>query len=205
MTLEIGTDELPIPGPVIFGICGRMESGDYAAVGDEGFERRLFNGVEDIPSRVQENDDAVLRQLDFVENRCFFRIDDRKTVFVPQRTNRRDSGRNRIVPVSRSLREYENSKTTRLCCRPTGSRCDAHPHGHCRPEAHALAELFTHRNNRSDQLSIIRQVKRWQEEKGTSFKLNWRPGIIGGTDAIVFPQFATDGGHSSIARQMTYY
>src|SRR2546427_522193 len=164
MTLEVGADELAIPRPVIFGICSRMDTDESATAADEGLECRLFNGIEDIPTRAQENDDAVLRQFDLVENRCIFRIDDGKAVFVPQRRDRRDSRRNRIVPESRSLREYENGKPARLGCRPTGRRCDAHPHGHCRPDAHTFAELFAHRNNRSDQLFIIWQRNYRQEE-----------------------------------------
>src|SRR5881296_2103026 len=149
MTLEVGADELTIPRPVIFGIRRRMDPDEPTAETDESFERRLFNGIEDVPGRVQENDDSELRQLDFIENRCVFRTDDAKTVFAPQSTNGRDPCRNRIVPESRSLREYENAKPARLCGRPTGSGCDAHPNGHCGPEAHTFGERFAHGTTRS--------------------------------------------------------
>src|SRR5438034_10251143 len=107
MTLEVRADEPAIPRPVIFGVRSRMDADESASTVDECFKRRLFHGVQDIPGRVQEDDDTVFRQVGLVEHRCFFRVHDGKTVFVSQGSNRRDAGWNRVVPKS-------DRKSTRL-------------------------------------------------------------------------------------------
>src|SRR5713101_4294845 len=71
--VKVGSDQLPIPGPVILGIAGGMHASISSPVLDVSFEGRLLVGIQNVAGGQQENDGVIAREVGIGENRCIFR------------------------------------------------------------------------------------------------------------------------------------
>ena len=60
MVLEVGADQLAVPGPVVLGVRGGVDPSEAATSLDVGLERRLLLGVQDVAGRGEEDDGVVL-------------------------------------------------------------------------------------------------------------------------------------------------
>src|SRR6266852_860156 len=71
--VKVGSDQLSIPGPVIFGIAGGMHAGVSSTVLDVSLEGGLLVGIQNVAGGEQKNDGIIAREVGIGENRCVFR------------------------------------------------------------------------------------------------------------------------------------
>src|SRR5262245_28373729 len=55
MALKVGSDKPAVPGPIVFGVSGRMNADKTSTFADVAFERRLLLTVERVSRGVQKN------------------------------------------------------------------------------------------------------------------------------------------------------
>jgi len=117
MTIEIGSHELTVPWPCVFGIRGRVDADESPSAPDESLERRLSVAIEDITRRIEEDDASVPCQVLISEHRCFFVGVDMKIVLVTQRFDGRHSGANRVMAKSCGFGENKDGQRSLLARR----------------------------------------------------------------------------------------
>src|SRR5216684_1305807 len=71
--VKVGSDQLPVPGPVIFGIAGGMHAGVSSTMLDVSLEGGLLAGIQNVAGGEQKNDGIIAREVGSGENRCIFR------------------------------------------------------------------------------------------------------------------------------------
>src|SRR5215469_15113598 len=108
MAREPRPDEPAIPRPPVLGVARRVHADKTAPGADVSLERLLLSRVEDIAGRVEEYDDLVAGQIRVIEPCRIFGAGHRKAMPAPERLDRRDPLRDRIVAVSGGLRENQH-------------------------------------------------------------------------------------------------
>jgi hypothetical protein len=108
--LEVRAHELAVERPVVFGVRRRVHADVAAAAADPGFERRLSGCVQRIARGHQEHDDAEAREVGGGERGGIFGRLGRVAVRRPQRGQRRDGGRDRIVTETDRAREQQHGE-----------------------------------------------------------------------------------------------
>ena len=63
VAVEVGTNQLPVPGPVVFGIRSCVDPYKSAALTDVGFKGSLLFRVQDVTGRAEEYDSFVLLKV----------------------------------------------------------------------------------------------------------------------------------------------
>ena len=72
VALEVGTDQLPVPGPAVLGIAGGVNAGKTAPGLDVAFERDLLAAIEDVTRCQEEHHRPVTRQIGICEGAGIF-------------------------------------------------------------------------------------------------------------------------------------
>ena len=68
VVVEVGTDQVAVPRPVVLGVGGRVDAGVAAAGLDVALERRLLGRGEHVTGGGEEDDDLVLLEVGVVED-----------------------------------------------------------------------------------------------------------------------------------------
>src|SRR5712692_4039444 len=71
--VKVGSNQLPIPGPVILGIAGGMHAGVSSTMLDVSLEGGLLVGIQNVAGGQQKNHGVIAREVGVGENRCVFR------------------------------------------------------------------------------------------------------------------------------------
>src|SRR5271155_3651412 len=107
---EPGADEPAVPRPSILRVARRVDADKAAAGTDVSLEGGLLVCIEDIAGRAEEYDDLVSSQNRVAEPRGIFRAVHGKTVLGPERLDRRNPLRDRIVTKAGGLGEDEHGE-----------------------------------------------------------------------------------------------
>src|SRR5215510_11689911 len=107
MAIEITPDKPAIPGPSIFGVGRRMNAYEPPAVADVAFKRRLLLVVQEVSSRVQENDGLITSQIGVSEKRGVFRGVNAEIVLLAELANSGEAVRYGVVAEAGGFREDE--------------------------------------------------------------------------------------------------
>ena len=108
MAVEIGADELPVPGPLVLGIRGGVDACDASTLLHERLQSLLLSFVEDVARRAEHDDHVEARETVRVKDGCVFGRLDRKAMRVAQLTQRLDTVGDGGVAVPFGLGEHQN-------------------------------------------------------------------------------------------------
>ena len=107
---EPGADEPAVPRPLILRVARRVDADKTAAGADVSLKGGLLARIEDVAGRVEEYDGLLLSQGRVAEPLGVIRAVHRKPVLGPQRLDRRNPLRDRIVAKSGGLGEDEDAE-----------------------------------------------------------------------------------------------
>lgn len=71
--VEVGSNQLPVPGPVIFGVAGGMHASVSSAMLNVVHKGGLLSGIQNMAGGQQENDGIIAREVSTGKNRRIFR------------------------------------------------------------------------------------------------------------------------------------
>ncbi len=106
--VEVGADEVAVPGPVVLGVGRRVHARVAAAGADVALERGLLRGVEHVAGGGQPHDGLVLREVGVGEGVRVLGRGDGEIVGGAELLDRRDAGRDRVVPEPGRLGEDQH-------------------------------------------------------------------------------------------------
>ena len=120
VVVEVGADEVAVPGPVVLGVGRRVDAGVAAAGLDVALERGLLGRVEHVTGGGEEDDDLVLREVGVVERAAVLGGRHREVVVGGERLD--GGGRLVDVGVAERSRLGEEERVERLL-RGCGGGC----------------------------------------------------------------------------------
>ncbi len=116
MVSEVAADELAVPGPIKFGVCGAVDAHKAASVLDEALHRALLGIVQNVARGVEEDDNGIWGQTVICEQGGIFASVYGEAMRCTQFLNGGNAVVDGIVPEAGCFAENQNVEQGILLC-----------------------------------------------------------------------------------------